>query len=226
MFDISYVQRELGRLPESGMGYQLVEVEFEKFPRTDAGIAYNGELLVLSTDPVVNLTRESFDRLVLRAASGRGEIKSLRILHKSDAHRLDARARESLGLKSLSARSGAGPASDAPIEQTRAGEVFKRFTAYAKDFRLREDGGWTDGTYATTEEDAKNVKTGRDAVSRYALPNSEPASHVWTGRPHAGTNLQRGTTQPAFGQPGGGVEVIFTNGTQSQTVTGPVKIPD
>jgi hypothetical protein len=31
---------------------------------------------------------------------------------------------------------------------------------------------------------------------------------------------------PAYGQRGGGVEVIFTAGTQPNTVTGPYKIPD
>lgn len=226
MYDITALKRELARRPESGMGYQLVEVQFEKSSRTDAGVAYNGELLVLSSEPVTKITRESFDVFVLRAPSARGEIKSLRVLQKSEAYQLDARARESLVLKAAAAKVGSGPASEAPPEQTKAGDVFKRFTAYAKDFRLRDDGGWTEGTYATTEEDAKNVKTGGDAVRRYALPNSEPAANVWTGRPQTGTTIQRGTTQPAFDQPGGGVEVIFTTGTQANTVTGPVKMPD
>ena len=226
MYDITALKRELAKRPESGMGYQLVEIQFEKSQGTDAGIAYNGELLVLSSEPVVKITRESFEGFVRRSPSATGQIKSLRVLQKSDAYQLDARARESLVLKAAAAKVGSGPAGEAPVEQTKSGEVFKRFTAYPKDFRVREDGGWTDGTYATTEEDAKNVKTGRDAVKRYALPNSEPASNVWTGRPHAGTTIQRGTTQPAFDQPGGGVEVIFTTGTQANTVTGPVKIPD
>src|SRR6266700_7231504 len=39
------------------------------------------------------------------------------------------------------------------------------------------------------------------------------------------TDIQRGIVEPAFGQPGGGVEVIFTNGTQPKTVTRPMKIP-
>lgn len=41
-----------------------------------------------------------------------------------------------------------------------------------------------------------------------------------------GTSIQRGTVQPDFGQPGGGVEVIFTDGTHRATVSGPTKIPD
>jgi hypothetical protein len=104
--------------------------------------------------------------------------------------------------------------------------VFKRFSAYPNDRRVASDGSLLSGTYATTEQDAKNVKTGKDAVARYALPDPAPASNVITVRPNKDTDIQRGIVEPAFGQPGGGVEVIFTNGTQPKTVTGPIKIPD
>jgi hypothetical protein len=86
-------------------------------------------------------------------------------------------------------------------------------------------GGLVPGTYATTEEDAKHVKTGRDAVKRYALPNPAPAVHVFTIAPPVKTKLKRGVAQPAYGQPGGGVEVIFVNGSPDNTVTGPAQIP-
>ncbi len=80
--------------------------------------------------------------------------------------------------------------------------------------------------YATTEEDAKNVRTGKEAVARHALPKPAPASNVFTIKPRKDTVIQRGIVEPAYGQPGGGVEVIFTDGTQAGTVTGPEKIPD
>jgi hypothetical protein len=104
-------------------------------------------------------------------------------------------------------------------------ENFKRFSAYANDRRVTANGGLVPGTYATTEEDAKDVKTGRDAVKRYALPNPAPAVHVFTIYPPPGTSLQRGVAQSAYGQPGGGVEVIFVNGSPDNTVTGPAQIP-
>jgi hypothetical protein len=56
--------------------------------------------------------------------------------------------------------------------------------------------------------------------------NDKPASNVFTIKPHKDTVIQRGIVEPAYGQPGGGVEVIFTDGTQPGTVTGPEKIPD
>ena len=39
------------------------------------------------------------------------------------------------------------------------------------------------------------------------------------------TILKRGVVQPAYGQPGGGVEVILVNGSPPNTVTGPKQIP-
>jgi hypothetical protein len=95
------------------------------------------------------------------------------------------------------------------------------------DRRVTADKGLLPGTYATTEADGKNIKTGKDAVARYALPNSDPASYVYTIWPKKETEIQRGTVEPTNGQPGGGVEVIFTNGTTAATVTlPPDKIPD
>jgi hypothetical protein len=112
------------------------------------------------------------------------------------------------------------------VEQLQAEEKFKRFSAYANDRRVTASGALVPGTYATTEQDAaKHVKTGRDAVKRYALPNPAPAVHVFTIEPPLRTRLQRGVAQPAYGQPGGGVEVIFVNGSPDKTVTGPAQIP-
>ena len=87
--------------------------------------------------------------------------------------------------------------------------------------------GYRPGTFATTKEDADaHIKTGMDAIARYALPNPNPASNVFTAKPPADTDLQRGTVAPANNQPGGEVEVIFVNGTPDGTVTGPITIPD
>jgi hypothetical protein len=82
---------------------------------------------------------------------------------------------------------GTAAAKDAPQEKTKAGEVFKRFSAYQNDNRLKPDGGWRDGTYATTEQDASNVSTRKQAVERYALPNKTPASY----RSHVGPTETR-----------------------------------
>lgn len=156
------------------------------------------------------------------AKSSSGEIKSLRVVLRSITVRRVASVRESetqYGKKGL-------PAKDAPHEKTKAGEVFKRFSAYTNDRRILPDGSLLPNTYATTEEDAKNVSTGKQAVARYALPNPEPASNVFTIQPNRDTTIQIGIVLPAYDHPGGGVEVLFGEGTQPRTVTGPEKITE
>lgn len=125
----------------------------------------------------------------------------------------------------FSAKSAA--AEDAPITLSLTDEIFKRFSPFANDRRVTAKMGLVSGTLATTKDDADaNVKTGSDAVARYALPSAAPASNVFTIKPPMDTDLKRGTVQPANNQAGGGVEVIFVNGSPDGTVTGPVKIPD
>lgn len=122
-------------------------------------------------------------------------------------------------MKSYFLTQSSSGASEAPVEELRDEENFKRFSAYANDRRVTASGALGPGTYATTEADAKHVKTGRDAVKRYALPNPKPAVYLFTIDPPLRTKLKRGVAQPAYGQPGGGVEVIFVNGSPDKTVT-------
>jgi len=129
--------------------------------------------------------------------------------------------------RQLQAKASDAGAEPAPVTLTTVGEVFKRFSPYAKDRRVTVGRGLVPHTFGTTKEDADaNVRTGADAVSRYALPSSKPASNVFTISPPQDTELKRGTVQPANNQPGGGVEVIFVNGSPDGTVTGPVVIFD
>lgn len=215
-------QRELIAQPESGMGYQNVAIELRN-GETRYGTTFNAEFLLYSGESpdLLEKISEPSDRLRMLEERQLGvgeEILSLRVLpSEADA---SARVRES----SSSTQSSSG-ASEAPVEQLQTEEKFKRFSAYANDRRVTASGALLPGTYATTEQDAKHVKTGRDAVKRYALPNPAPAVHVFTIKPPLKTRLQRGVARPAYGQPGGGVEVIFVNGSPNNTVTGPAQIP-
>jgi hypothetical protein len=204
-------------LPESGMGYQLVTVERTDGITSDA-IAYNAELVLYESESRMQLGERVYEKLLRSAQTSEGRIRAI-------ALRLETRSAQSVMEKSATAKSG-GEAKNSRVEKTKPGDVFKRFSAYANDRRLKPDGSLVPGTYATTAEDANHVKTGSDAVRRYALPDPKPASFVFTSRPQPKTDVQCGTVAPAFGQPGGGVEVIFPTGTQPGTTTGPAKIPD
>ena len=196
------------------MGYQFIEATL-KDGRMEWGVAYNAELLSLGDETKRDLRTLSYATILESAESSGRKIRELRVLEQTQlAHH---------PVKSSSASSPA--AQNVSNQQTNANEIFVRFVAYRNDRRLRPNGSWRSGTYATTEQDAQNIRTGMDAVARYALPNPLPASYVFEGRPHTGTSIQRGTVLPAFGQPGGGIEVIFTNGTQPRTVTLLKQIP-
>ena len=207
--------------PETGMGYQIVEATL-KDDKKEQGFAYNAELLFLGNETQGYLRSSSYTTVLKAAKSSGTKIKKLRVLTRETA------AHHSGGVWATSRvlKEKAPPAKDAPIEKTKTDEVFKRFTAYENDNRRRPDGSWLAGTYATTEGDADKIKTGKDAVARYALPKPAPASYVFTGCPHKDTEIQKGTVEAANGQPGGGIEVMFTKGTQPNTVTGPVMIPE
>ena len=82
------------------------------------------------------------------------------------------------------------------------------------------------GTFATTEEDARHVRTGAEAVVRYALQNKTPAKWRFGIKPPEETKLQRGIVEPAYGETGAGVEVIFVDGSPDGTVYGPDELPE
>ena len=200
--------------PETGMGYQVVEATLED-GRREWGVAYNAELLSLGDETQRDLRNLSYATILESAESSSRRIRNLRVLERRQLAHNPVRTRPSAA------------AAYAPIVMTNAKEIFVRFVAYANDRRLRPDRSWRNGTYATTEQDAhQNIQTGMDAVNRYALPNPAPASFVFTRCPYAGTSIQRGIAVPANNRPGGGVEVIFTNGTQLNTVTGHIRIRD
>ncbi|HWB15891.1 MAG TPA: hypothetical protein VG538_05740 [Vicinamibacterales bacterium] len=219
MYRLSQEQtRSLVRQPESGMGYQVVDAATTD-NKTKRGIVYNAELLTLDEDRhgdrVIMLTKSASEAL-RTAESAIGRIKSLTVVRDSRTTVLSKREAKA-----------SGGASEAETEKTKEGEKFYRFSAFENDRRITADNGLEPGTYATTEEDGNKVKTGKEAVERYALPNEEPASYRFTIKPLKDTNIKKGIVQPANGHQGGGVEVIFTDGTTKNTVAKPpTKLPD
>lgn len=134
---------------------------------------------------------------------------------------------------SLSAKSAdylenrSGAAKESPVTESAVGEQFRRFSAFSNDRRVTASGGLEKGTFGTTAADADaHVRTGMDAVHRYALPNKSSAIYRFFILPPGATRLQLGIAQPAYGEPGGGVEVIFVDGTPANTVYGPDEIPE
>lgn len=217
---IAYLLNE----PEYGMGFQRVNATLVN-GHTQTGYVFNAELFVPDEDRMLYSLVEShidFAKAVNHAERAYPHIRSFEVIPRYFGKSLSTSSR---GITKNMLKETTG-AADAPTESTQAYEVFKRFTAYANDRRITADHGLLPGTYATTEADARNVHTGRQAVARYAMPNPEPAIYIFTIKPLKETKIQRGTVQPANDQPGGGDEVIFTDGTAQRTVTGPDTIPE
>ena len=198
--------------PESGMGYQIVKAEYNRGPIK--GVAYNAELIVFDHENRRIITFEQYQELVKIASTDTSLIKSISVIPPQPTLMRS--------VYQISEEKPFGkPATEGEIEETKKNEIFKRFTSYRNDRRITARGGLIRGTYATTEEDARNVNTGKEAVEIYALPNPNPAKYRFTIEPEEDTNIQKGKVQPAFGHKGGGVEVIFVDGTTDNTVTGP-----
>lgn len=185
LMDWNYIQNEARKSGLRVASVQLIPRE----PETLKGVRH----VVLANEKNQILANRKAREAQIAAATGRPDYQSLLF----ESQRL-----------ALNASNAA--AEDAPITLTGVDEVFKRFSAYANDRRVTVGKGLTPGTFATTKEDADaNIRTGADAVARYALPNSKPATNVFTIAPPKDTELKRGTAQPANNQPGGGVEVTF-----------------
>lgn len=201
--------------PETGMGYQLVEITTTAKKRL-VGVAYNAELVLQKDDPI---QRPLFQAFALGADLS-GQAKAVLEVRLLDAGSRDYR-RLMVGESRAPYATEHQAAGAAPVVTTKAGEVFVRFSASAHDRRIRANGSLFPGSFVTTAADAARVHGAKEIRARYALPQPGPLGHVFTIKPAAQTLVQYGTAQPAHGQPGGGVEVIFTEGTTPHTVTGP-----
>jgi len=222
------IQNSLINRAEYGMGYQKVIATLDTGVREN-GIIVNAEVFMNDAE---RASKEMFDKwevIIEEARKSQRSVVEVQLVRRPaeglrGVRRVAVNAKKALLQESLAA---VGPAKDAPVTLTLEGEAFKRFSAYANDRRVTASRGLTSGTFATTREDADaHVKTGTDAVHRYALENKTPASNMFTITPPEQTNLQRGIVEPAYGEPGGGVEVIFVKGSPDGTVTGPKRIPD
>ena len=215
--------KDLLALPESGMGFQLIEFVTDD-ARRHRGFAFNAEFVLSADEPRQQLMEPRLIHLARAELSARKSypaIREVRLLTREYWALLGYQAGESK--TAYAAKSG--PAKDAPVQQTKPGDVFVRFSAFANDRRINPDKSLSPGTYATTAADARLVRTGIEAVRRYALPNPDPAVNRFTLHPPKPAAIQYGIVQPANGQPGGGVEVIFPAGTAAGTVVHHDTIP-
>jgi len=226
---------DLRALPETGMGFQLVEAVIRGTPTP---------LFVFNSDRVVDLSEiglQPGDDPAVILQNGLRIVEAL----KGDVVTTMFSAPAPHSFRLLNARVGLLPAAALPVagarlsvalpsslvkhDKLRVNRVFHRFSAFNPDRRVDPlTGSFLAGTYATPESEVPFVPTGFVAVGRFALPNTLPASFHYEIEAPAGTSVDFGTVAPAFGQAGGGVEAYFANAIPNARIP-PVpvtKLPD
>lgn len=161
------------------------------------GTVYNGELLLWEEEPRTYLAEGVYQRLVKAADSIEARmIELIRVVRPAAA------SRPPTTMEKFAERVLGKPATEGEPKKTKDKEVFMRFTAYINNRRITAEKGFLPGTYATTEADSKNVKTGAEAVERYALPDPKPAKYRYRIDPLKDTVYREGIVQPANGHKG------------------------
>ena len=210
-----FAQFDLDAAPESGMGFHLVEFDLDR--SRVQGLALNASLVPLESDLGLVQERLPFERLA-KSAPELIDPANLRVLRREHLQR-GTKLSQLMGVRT----SGV---SEAPIEFSESGSRYFRFSAFRDDRRILEDGSLRPGTYATTDADGAQVKTGLEAVDRYALPNPDPAVHRFRIAPRTKTPLRQGIVQPAYGHRGGGTEIIFEMGTNPGSLIDHAVLPE
>jgi hypothetical protein len=222
-------------LPESGMGFQLVSAQWhgerDSFIVLNGGVAFelSQAALVGSIDPTATLVNgirviNAMKQAGTLVMAGRPEPHSFRLLES----RISGIAAAALPT-APSAPQTVQPSSLVKNTVLFGNRMFYRYSAFNPDRRVDPTtGNFLAGTYAAPESEVAFIPTGFAAVGRLALPNLQPASHRYVIEAPPGTAVAFGTVAPAFGQAGGGVEVLLPNGATNQQTppTPPSHIPD
>lgn len=225
---------ELTRLPETGMGFQLV-----------SGTLYGSTavFLVLNAEIAFDLSQVellSSDQPAAVLANGLRILNAMQlsgppIIGRPEPHSFAlVGARIAVSTIATSPPSSASPSVTLPSSLVKnsvlsANRVFHRYSAFNPDRRVNAvTGDFLPGTYCVPESEVPFIPTGFAAVGRLALPNLSPASHQYVIEAPAGTAVSFGTVAPAFGQAGGGVEALLPAGAKNQSVPAiaPSVIPD
>jgi hypothetical protein len=205
----SSLTRKLVSLPETGMGFQIVEAIYSDYQRRDA-IVLNGTFI----EPIVGDVR-----YMMRALMSEDVSTMEKSAHIS-TRIIDVNLRSMPTMFKAARYDESAGADQASVTYTKAGEIFIRFSSFLEDIRITEDGGLVPGTYATTNDDATYCLDNHiDPIARYALPSTSSIKYEFQIEPPAKIETKRGIVQPANDQPGGGIEVLFTKGSPAATVT-------
>ena len=215
----------LAALTESGPGFHEVEVlaDIPNGPPKGIYIVLNCELYVpkkKSTSLPGTLSYEEFLNKI------RNDRKQLRSFSGPIVGECPQNAGSSASLPVQVVANGAYNPSTLIVSHTTKQDSFYRFSPYPNDRRINSATKEIyAGTYLAPESERNFLSSGLAIVGRYALPSSFPAIYMWRVQPPDGTPLRAGTVRSAFGQAGGGVEVILQHNSGANSVYPMKKLP-
>jgi hypothetical protein len=208
-------------LPETGMGYQVIEAKRYGEISKKRYVVYNGELIIDIDNYFVNYKKlmnlKGFSAALNEARELPIETTTISLVPKTSL--LERRTLSENKEKYKKRHPDGKGAKENPKEFANGNEIFVRLSAYINDKRIDiEKKKLKKGSYTTTHADYIDcVYYSDDPVDRYALPNDDPIEWAFFIKPEKIDELQRGIAQPAFGHDGGGIETFFEDGTSDGT---------
>jgi len=202
-------QNELKSLPETGMGYQIIEARFSGEYTKKEFIVLNEELIVENNYLRKDYLREIFTKgfnLAIRNALYK-DLREIKLKADSDTSNVYERKSNKTGAKNN------------PLVSADGKTYYVRLSAYEDDKRIDvKNNCLLPGSYTTTKRDyEKCVNNNDDPVERYALPNDEVIEWAFHILPESKYQYRFGIVESAFGKRGGGEECYFENGTSFGT---------
>lgn len=199
-------------LPETGMGYQIIEAnKFGSYEST-AFLVLNAEL-ALDIDnelPYYLQTIKSKGIEIIKQSSSSIHLNNIILIPNSSTNSVVLDTINSLEKGAL----------DNDEMNADGEEHFVRLSPFKNDRRIdRINECLLPGSFATTELDFINncLTCGQNPIERYALPSDEKIKHGFIIVPLKTDKLQKGKVQSANGRIGGGIEAYFKNGTSKGT---------
>ena len=204
-------QLELKSMPETGMGYQLIQARFKGEYSAKEFIVLNEELIVENNyrrkDYLKEIFAKGFNFSVRNSAYT--ELRDIKLINETKSFNA---FKESDG--------EAGPAKENPNVSYPDGKTYYvRLSAYDDDRRIdKQNNCLLPGSFTTTKKDYEScVNDKDDPVERYALPNEEKIEWAFHILPDTKDGYKFGIVKPEFGKRGGGKECYFENGTSFGT---------
>lgn len=213
------------QLPETGMGYQIIETRLR-------GEYSFKKVLVLNAALGIDL-EAPYDEVILRKI-WQGSLHFSKI--PSASFQEIQLVSKGVDMNILKEDEERHPhqlgAIDAPTQLANGSNHYIRLSPFKDDKRIDQKRKCLlPGSFTTTMEDFLTLTVNRrvagaplhfyDPIERYSLPSSLPIAWIFNIQPKQNDAFQQGIVQPAFGRHGGGIECYFVNGTSVNTFIPP-----